>query len=106
MRTGISITVTFDYHRRLERIVSDRNRAQKHIARAKVNMANVDGFGANEIVAVPGSPNPVSGPGRNASCTRAWMNFCATQDQAAGQSADVLGYRVAHAQNHCFGAAW
>lgn len=58
MRTGISITVTPEDRRRLEGIVSDRNRAQKHIARAKVILATADGFGTNEIVRRSGLSKP------------------------------------------------
>ena len=58
MRTGISITVTPDDRRRLEGIVDDRNRAQKHIARAKVILATADGFGTNEIVRRCGLSKP------------------------------------------------
>ena len=58
MRTGISITVTSDDRRRLEGIVRDRNRAQKHIARAKVIVATADGFGTNEIVRRSGLSKP------------------------------------------------
>ena len=58
MRTGISITVTLEDRRRLEGIVSDRNRAQKHIARAKVILATADGFGTNEIVRRSGLSKP------------------------------------------------
>ena len=58
MRTGISITVTSDDRRRLEGIVRDRNRAQKHIARAKVILATANGLGTNEIVRRCGLAKP------------------------------------------------
>ena len=58
MRTGISVTVTPDARRRLEGIVGDRNRAQKHISRAKVILATADGFGTNEIVRRSGLSKP------------------------------------------------
>ncbi len=58
MRTGISIIVPPDDRRRLEGIVSDRNRSLKHIARAKVILATADGFGTNEIVRRSGLSKP------------------------------------------------
>ena len=47
MRPGITVTITPDDCRQLEAIVADRNRAQKHVARAKVILATADGFGTN-----------------------------------------------------------
>jgi len=59
MRTGISVTVTPDDRRQLEAIVADRNRAQKHVARAKVILATADGCGTNEVVRRSGLSKPV-----------------------------------------------
>jgi transposase len=50
MRAGISFAVTPGDRRRLEAIVRDRNRPQKHVARAKVILATGDGCGTNEII--------------------------------------------------------
>ena len=58
MRRGIIIAVTSEDRRRLLGIVSDRNRAQKHIARAKVILATADGFGTIEIVRRSGLSKP------------------------------------------------
>jgi len=59
MRTGISVTVTPDDRRQLEAIVADRNRAQKHVARARVILATADGCGTNEVVRRSGLSKPV-----------------------------------------------
>lgn len=59
MRTGISVTVTPDDRRQLEAIVADRNRAQKHVARARVVLATADGCGTNEVVRRSGLSKPV-----------------------------------------------
>jgi transposase len=50
MRAGIIFAVTPGDRRRLEAIVRDRNRPQKHVARAKVILATGDGCGTNEII--------------------------------------------------------
>jgi transposase len=50
MRAGIIVAVTPGDRRRLEAIVRDRNRPQKHVARAKVILATGDGCGTNEII--------------------------------------------------------
>jgi hypothetical protein len=39
MRAGIAVTVTPEDRRRLDAIVRDRNRPQKHVARAQVLIA-------------------------------------------------------------------
>ena len=49
MRTGISIIVTPEDRRRLEAIVRDRNRPQKHVWRARIVMLTGDGVGTNGI---------------------------------------------------------
>ena len=58
MRAGIVVTVTPEDHSRLEAIVSDRNRAQKHVARARVVLATREGLGTMEIMARSGLSKP------------------------------------------------
>ena len=50
MKAGISVTVTVEDRLRLEAIVADRNRPQKHVARARVLLATGDGLGTTEIM--------------------------------------------------------
>jgi transposase len=59
MRAGIVVDVTSEDRRRLEAIVSDRNRPQKHVARAKVILATGDGCGTTEIIRRSGLSKPV-----------------------------------------------
>src|SRR6202521_2277038 len=59
MRAGIAVNVTSEDRRRLEGIVGDRNRPQKHVARAKVILATGDGHGTSEIVRRSGLSKPV-----------------------------------------------
>ena len=58
MRAGIVVTVTPEDRSRLEAIVSDRNRAQKHVARARVLLATGEGLGTMEIIARSGLSKP------------------------------------------------
>ena len=58
MRAGINFTVTPEVRARLEAIVSDRNRSQKHAARARVLLATGDGLGTNEIMHRSGLSKP------------------------------------------------
>ena len=58
MRAGIVVTVTPGDRSRLEAIVSDRNRAQKHVARARVLLATGEGLGTMEIMARSGLSKP------------------------------------------------
>jgi hypothetical protein len=50
MRAGIAVTVTVEDRRRLDAIVRDRNRLQKHVVRAQVLIATAEGCGTNEIM--------------------------------------------------------
>jgi hypothetical protein len=50
MREGISIEVSAADRDRLERIVADRNSAQKHVWRAKIILATGQGCGTAEIM--------------------------------------------------------
>ena len=50
MRSGISITVTPADRRRLERVVADRNSAQKHVWRARIVLLTADGIGTQAIM--------------------------------------------------------
>lgn len=58
MRAGIVVTVTPKDRSRLEAIVSDRNRAQKPVARARVLLATDEGLGTMEIMARSGVSKP------------------------------------------------
>jgi len=51
MRTGISITVTPEDRRRLEAIVRDPKRPQKHVWRAHIILLTADGLGTMSIMA-------------------------------------------------------
>jgi transposase len=59
MRAGIVVNVTAEDRRRLEAIVGDRNRPQKHVARAKVILATGEGWGTTEIISRSGLSKPV-----------------------------------------------
>jgi transposase len=59
MRAGIVVNVTSEDRRRLEAILGDRNRPQKHVARAKVILATGDGCGTTEIISRSGLSKPV-----------------------------------------------
>ena len=50
MRTGIEIEVAAGDRGRLEAIVADRNRRQKHIERARIVLLSVDGVGTLSIM--------------------------------------------------------
>ncbi len=50
MRAGIVVTVTPEDRRRLEAVVRDRNRPQKHVWRARIILLTADGLGTNGIV--------------------------------------------------------
>ena len=50
MRTGISFDVTAEDRARLEAIVVDRNRPQKHVWRARIILLSHDGLGTVEII--------------------------------------------------------
>ena len=58
MKAGVVVTVTPEYRIRLEAIVSDRNRAQKHVARARVLLATYERVGTMEIMARSGLSKP------------------------------------------------
>jgi hypothetical protein len=59
MRAGIVVNVTSEDRRRLEAILGDRNRPQKHVARAKVILATGEGCGTTEIISRSGLSKPV-----------------------------------------------
>jgi transposase len=54
MRSGISISVSAADRRRLETIVADRNRPQKHVWRARIVLLTADGLGTNAVMAATG----------------------------------------------------
>src|SRR5687768_6478152 len=54
MRSGISVSVSAADRRRLETIVADRNRPQKHVWRARIVLLTADGLGTNAVMAATG----------------------------------------------------
>ena len=56
MRSGISISLSPSDRDRLDRIIKDRNAAQKHAWRAEIVLLTSDGVGTNEIM--PGGRDP------------------------------------------------
>lgn len=58
MRKGISIEVSAADRARLEAVVADRNRLQKHVWRAKIILATADRLGTGEIVRRTGKSKP------------------------------------------------
>jgi hypothetical protein len=50
MRNGIVIKVTRSDRRRLQALINDRNRPQKHVWRAEIVVLTADGVGTNEII--------------------------------------------------------
>lgn len=50
MRSGITVTVTPDDHRRLAAIAADRNSPQKHVWRARIVLLTAAGHGTVEIM--------------------------------------------------------
>ena len=59
MRAGIVVSVTPEDRRRLDAIVGDRNRPQKHVARAGVIIATAEGCGTTEVMRRSGLSKPV-----------------------------------------------
>ncbi len=59
MRAGIVVSVTPEDRCRLAAIIADRNRPQKHAARARVIAATAEGCGTNEIMRRSGLSKPV-----------------------------------------------
>jgi hypothetical protein len=58
MREGIGIEVSATDRDRLERIVADRNRPQKHVWRARIILATAQGCGTAEIMRRAGVSKP------------------------------------------------
>jgi len=58
VRAGIDVSVTPQDRHRLEAIVGDRNRPQKHVARARALVATAEGCGTNEIMRRSGLSKP------------------------------------------------
>jgi len=54
MRTGVSFSVSSSDRQRLEAIVADGNRPQKHVWRARIILLSGDGFGTAAIMAETG----------------------------------------------------
>jgi len=74
MRTGISFTVSPADQVRLEAIVADRNRPQKHVWRCRIVLLTAAGLGTNAIrssFASPTSSRPRSRPARSSTSTGA-----------------------------------
>jgi len=59
MRAGIVVSATPQHRIRLEAIVADRHRRQKHAARARVIVGTDDGCGTTEIMRRSGLAKPV-----------------------------------------------
>ncbi len=59
MRAGIVVIVTPEDRRRLEAVVRDRNRPQKHVWRARIILLTADGVGTNGIVRATGKDKTV-----------------------------------------------
>ena len=59
MRAGIVVTVTPEDRRRLEAVVRDRNRPQKHVWRARIILLTADGLGTNGIARATGKDKTV-----------------------------------------------
>jgi hypothetical protein len=58
MRTGITIQILPADRVRLERLVADRNTAQKHARRPEIVLLTGDGVGTMEIMARTGQSKP------------------------------------------------
>jgi transposase len=58
MREGISIEVSAADRVRLEAVVANRNRPQKHVWRAKIILATAEGLGTNAIMRRAGVSKP------------------------------------------------
>ena len=58
MREGISVEVSAADRARLEAVVADRNSPQKHVWRARIILATVDGCGTAEIMRRAGKSKP------------------------------------------------
>ncbi len=56
MRSGISISLSPSDRDRLDRIIKDRNSAQKQARRAEIVLLTGDGIGTNEIMRRTGTP--------------------------------------------------
>jgi transposase len=59
MRAGIVVTVTPKDRCRLEAVVRDRNRPQKHVWRARIILLTAEGLGTNQIVRETGKDKTV-----------------------------------------------
>lgn len=59
MRKGISVTVTPADRVRLDAIVRDRNRPQKHVWRARIVLLTADGKGTTAITRAVGKDKTV-----------------------------------------------
>lgn len=55
MRSGISISLSASDRDRLDRIIKDRNTAQKHVWRPEIVLLTGDGVGTNEIMRQTGT---------------------------------------------------
>ena len=58
MRKGIEIEVSAADRARLEAVVADRNRPQKHVWRARIILATAEGLGTMEIMRRAGVSKP------------------------------------------------
>src|SRR6516165_3806718 len=79
MRRGITLTVDAADRARLEAVVADRNRSQKHVWRARIILLTADGVGTTGIERRTARTRLVCGAGRSASCGKACTGSCATK---------------------------
>lgn len=59
MGTETSLRLSTADHARLERIVADRNSAQKHVWRARIVLASADGLGTTAIMRTTGKAKKI-----------------------------------------------
>lgn len=74
MRNGISFTVSASDGQRLQAIFAALGTPRKHVWRARIVLLSSDGLAPRQSWLRPTSPRPVSGAGRNGSCTKASMD--------------------------------
>ena len=98
MRTGTSITVSATDRRRLEKIVSDRNAAQKPVWRSEIVLLTARGLGTHAIMARTGkAPIPTEKVAEVVRLTRATHWTARAMARAAGLGVTtVQRNRAAH----------
>src|SRR4051812_27854294 len=79
MAQSVCLVVAAGDRARLEAIVADRNRPQKHVTRARLVLLSADRLDVARWRAGPGSGGRRSGAGSGATPRRAWTASCATR---------------------------